>query len=537
MEWSIRHGAIRRPDILAGNSFNACRGFGGTACRGARGRVASLTLQEESGKSNGKVSCIPPQFYSLWRERSLAVDVLRETEESPPPERLLQQIWQHQRVRRGELQTEDGLPLKVLHPGFWNREAGPDFKGTVIQFGTDQPISGDVEIDLRPAGWRGHRHEGNPDYRNVILHVVWDGASNQCALPTLRLKSRLDAPLKELRLWLGTEPGWSDELTGHCASPLRGISGSALTVLLEQAALVRLHGKGQAMAARARQAGWEQALWEALFGGLGFKRNVWPMRRLAELLPELLDPQPAMRSDTARIQALLLGVSGLLPANPGRGDVIHRYVRQMWDFWWRESGRMAEVILPQSLWRFGGVRPANQPHRRIALAAHWIAQGNLATTLEQWLATTPIPDSRLVSSLTDILQDGIEDRFWMHHLTFRSAPLPRPQPMLGSRRATDLAMNVILPWLRVRANSGGNDSLRQVAEQRYFAWPRAQDNVTLRLARERLLGGKGETALSTAARQQGLLQIVRDFCERSNAVCDNCEFPQLVLDLNAHRPI
>jgi hypothetical protein len=28
--------------------------------------------------------------------------------------------------------------------------------------------------------------------------------------------------------------------------------------------------------------------------------------------------------------------------------------------------------------------------------------------------------------------------------------------------------------------------------------------------------------------QQGVLQIVRDFCEHSDAVCANCRFPELV---------
>ena len=178
------------------------------------------------------------------------------------------------------------IPYDVLHPGFWNREAGPDFREAVVQFGSDRAVVGDVEIDLHPAAWRGHRHENNPAYRRVILHVVWDGDSPAVsALPTLALKSSLDAPLRELRWWLGTEPGWPDILAGQCAAPLRAVSEPGLSSLLQQAALVRLQGKGDALAARARQAGWEQSLWEGLFGALGFKHNVWPMRRMAEVLP------------------------------------------------------------------------------------------------------------------------------------------------------------------------------------------------------------------------------------------------------------
>jgi hypothetical protein len=34
--------------------------------------------------------------------------------------------------------------------------------------------------------------------------------------------------------------------------------------------------------------------------------------------------------------------------------------------------------------------------------------------------------------------------------------------------------------------------------------------------------------LKTASAQQGLMQIVRDFCEHSNAICEACRFPELV---------
>jgi len=50
----------------------------------------------------------------------------------------------------------------------------------------------------------------------------------------------------------------------------------------------------------------------------------------------------------------------------------------------------------------------------------------------------------------------------------------------------------------------------------------------LKLARQRLLGTAKASILKGAAQQQGLMQIVRDFCEHSNAVCAGCQFPDLV---------
>ena len=137
------------------------------------------------------------------------------------------------------------------------------------------------------------------------------------------------------------------------------------------------------------------------------------------------------------------------------------------------------------------------------------------------------PDTRLPGSLREIFEVE-RDEFWSWHWTFRSARLPKPQPLLGDARVTDLAVNVVLPWLWTRAAEGKNGELQRVIEHRYFAWPPAQDNSVLRLARQRLLGpGRGRLCRSAAA-QQGLMQIARDFCGHSNAVCEGCRFPELV---------
>src|SRR5256885_4823129 len=192
-------------------------------------RCVRLTVQKPQPKSNGKVSSPTPNLYDQWRALAQAAPALREAEEAAPSERLLQRIWQHQRLQRDQLKTLDGRKVRVLHPGFWNHEAGPDFRGAVVQFACEPPRSGDVEIDLRPAGWRGHGHDRNPAYQIVVLHVVWEADSSAaCALPTLALKSHLDSPLNELRLWLSHDADAPGLLAGQCSAPLRDLPENIL---------------------------------------------------------------------------------------------------------------------------------------------------------------------------------------------------------------------------------------------------------------------------------------------------------------------
>ncbi len=486
-------------------------------------------MPQDPRKSNAKVTLASDNFYADYRVRSGAVPVFREDRQSPP-EALLQAIWQHQRLVRAQLRTLDGRPLRILHPGFKNVESGPDFRGAVVQFGDDSPATGDVEVDLRSSGWRAHQHDRNPAFKNVVLQAVWE--SERPALngpPVLELRPLIDAPIGELSLWLGSEAvqDLPDELRGKCCAPLRALATDQLRELLDQAALVRLQSKAAQLAARARQAGWDQALWEGLFRALGYKHNVWPMQRLGELRPRWRDGV----AEQLAIESRLFGIGGLLPAELTRSQSgADQHIRRIWDCWWRERDTFSDCLLPRELWRFHGLRPANHPQRRLALASRWSAVEDLPGRLAGWCAG-PVRDAQLASSLLKVFQVRGDD-YWAWHYTLRSPRLKSAQPLVGEARVTDLAVNVVLPWLWIRAVEGQNELLRSAIEQRYFAWPAAQDNALLRQARARLLGGPGGGVFKHAAPQQGLMQMIRDFCERTNALCDNCKLPGLVAEFS-----
>lgn len=488
-------------------------------------------MQKNQPKSNGKVLLFPANFYAAWRSTRVYPDMLGEASEAPPPEKLLQQIWQHQRLQHDRLLTLDNRPVRVLHPGFWNHEAGPDFRGAVLQIGSDPPLGGDVEIDPLAGDWRAHGHDRNPAYHKVLLHVVWDAKRGTTgALPTLCLRSRLDAPLRELAMSLDGPENWPPCLAGRCQAVLKELPAAALVELLWQAAWVRFQQKGDGLEARARQVGWEQSLWEGLLGALGYKHNVWPMRRTAELLPSLRLAGSDKRSSPFVLQARMLGITGLLPSELPRVSAAgDDYVRTLWSHWWREREAFTDFVLPRAIWRLSGVRPANHPQRRLALAAHWLAADNLEARLEKWL-TENVAESHPDLSLLRALQVRF-DPFWSWHWTFASKRLPRPQPLLGTAQVTDLAVNVILPWFWVRAVLGKSRELPLIVKRRFYQWPAGQDNTVLRLAGQRLFGRSPLAALPTAAAQQGLLQIARDFCSRSNALCEGCQFTDLVGEL------
>jgi len=165
---------------------------------------------------------------------------------------------------------------------------------------------------------------------------------------------------------------------------------------------------------------------------LGYKHNVWPMQNLAESRLRWAGGAASVFA----LQARLLGIGGLLPMELSRlrpaacdSGVAWRaskksaddYVRKLWDVWWREREVFDDCILPRTIWKFHGLRPANHPQRRLALAAHWIASGDLVQKLERWCAAE-LSDKFLLVSLRKIFEVK-QDEFWSWHWTFRSARL------------------------------------------------------------------------------------------------------------------
>ncbi len=142
-------------------------------------------------------------------------------------------------------------------------KAGRIFAARCCKSATSRRASGDVEIDIRASGWHAHGHDRNPAFHNVHPprrlgrrpQVADTPRCCRCAIPSTRRSG-------ELSLWLESES--SEALPecqrGRCAAPLCDLSKAQLTELLCHAAQVRFQAKAAQFQARARQAGWEQAL-------------------------------------------------------------------------------------------------------------------------------------------------------------------------------------------------------------------------------------------------------------------------------------
>jgi hypothetical protein len=95
-------------------------------------------------------------------------------------EQLLQFIWQHRYFTKGILQTTSGESLQIIRTGILNTNQGPDFTAAEIIIGAVKLI-GNIEIHVKASDWYKHKHQDDPLYQPIILHVVWE---HNCVVKT-----------------------------------------------------------------------------------------------------------------------------------------------------------------------------------------------------------------------------------------------------------------------------------------------------------------------------------------------------------------
>ncbi|MFJ1322120.1 DUF2851 family protein [Capnocytophaga canis] len=110
-------------------------------------------------------------------------------------EDFLQYLWKHKIVPQVST-LASGQNLVIHSFGTPNRLSGADFFNAQLQI-DEQLWAGNVELHVKSSYWYAHRHEQDPAYQNVILHVVWEHDvevfdCNQRPIPTLELRHVID---------------------------------------------------------------------------------------------------------------------------------------------------------------------------------------------------------------------------------------------------------------------------------------------------------------------------------------------------------
>lgn len=440
-----------------------------------------------------------------------------------PTERHVQCVWYDAVWRPRTLRTSNGECVEILDPGQWNLEAGPDFLDAVLRVGSDRRmLRGDVEVHLRAADWTRHGHAADRAYAGVVAHVVYEEAAGGGeTLPVGAIRIPLRKALASNPVFsfeavdVAAYPYALPETPRPCAKTLHAWSPDRIKGLLESAGQYRLGLKTARMAEAMKEKGAGQALYEETMTALGYKHNKGAFRELAARV-SLKTLRSIADGKAMRAYALLLGVAGLMPDRSGSDwdAVTRRFVRGLWDTWWKRRTEWAPLRLARDQWRLSGIRPQNHPRRRLAAAAALFGgtfrlEDELSAGLRDGLAP-----ARAVRHAVQRFQESSRMEYWMRRLSFSGERTDRDVALVGERRASEIFINVALPFM---AASGvfPTDCLDCL--------PVGEDNACVRRAAHALFGCDHNPALyRNGLVQQGLLQIFYDFCVHGHAACERC---------------
>jgi len=455
----------------------------------------------------------------------------------PISERLVQCIWYDQRLKHEALQTTDGRPVRIVFQGWWNLEAGPDFRHATVQIGDEAERTGDVELHLRAEDWNHHGHEHDAHFNDVVLHVVlWEAGSQHVPrtragqiIPQIVIQHQLDTALEQLydEIDLDSYPHNAGNHHGQCAQVLRALPASSVAAMLDAAGDERFAVKARRFTRWIHRAGPEQAFYEGWMEALGYKANKLAFRALARRAP-----LAELNSQRSQLTPILFGLANFLPTGvpQSRDSAAARYVRRLWNAWWKLRPDLEERILPPETWRFNGVRPANHPHRRLGAAVALLKK-----------------HPRFMEKVVGAIQSGgdpaklfseTHDDYWSYHFTLGSKTQSRASELIGESRAWEIVANIVLPFVAAYAESDGDPKLLETVKALYAGLPAAPSNSIIRLASGQLFdqSSSARRYLKTARQQQGLMQIFQDFCLNDKSACRHCQFPELVRHWAAPKP-
>lgn len=325
------------------------------------------------------------------------------------PEVLLHYLWRYQKFSHPNLVTTLGKELDVVHTGTLNTGGGPDFSGAQI-FYDGLLWNGPVEVHLKSSDWYRHNHHLDPNYENVILHMVWErdvevAYPNRKNIPTLRLQDVVDRETldRHERLFRSLHKKLP------CESEIHRFSNFQWQHWLERLYVERVEERVAAIDALVAlyKRDWERVLFVLLFKAYGLNVNGTAFYESAQSIPIAVVRK--LVGNPLDMEALFMGQSGLLKGI--LEDAYQKELKKRYEY----VKTKFNLVRPEVLGvQFARLRPSNFPTLRLAQLAALYAQ---QPTLFQEVIRHPNPDVAY-ATFALVLQG-----YWKTHYNFGSQRL------------------------------------------------------------------------------------------------------------------
>ena len=279
-------------------------------------------------------------------------------------EKLLHFIWKFRLFNQTLLTDSEGEPVEIIHHGMHNTHAGADFQQARIRI-ANTLWAGNIEIHVQGNEWFAHKHNADPAYNNVILHVVYEQKGplavrqNGQTIPTIELKNRISPALLSRYEELAKRKDWIP-----CARFFKDTPQLTLRSFLDRLLVERLESKVEQVNLLLAESenDWENVMFQMIARYFGASVNKDAFYMLAKSLPVKIWAKH--QHDLLQTEALVFGQAGFLTE-----DLIDEYPVQL-----RKEYNYLKRLhqlqpMDKHIWKFLRLRPSNFPTLRLAQLA------------------------------------------------------------------------------------------------------------------------------------------------------------------------
>ncbi len=405
-------------------------------------------------------------------------------------ERLLQYIWQFQHFNSRNLFTVAGEAVSIIQKGEFNVHQGPDFTNARITIGGIE-WAGNIELHVKASDWDLHQHSNDPNYKNIILHVVWNNDKHITAsFPMLELQNHVAVMLLEKYEELMQSPYFI-----ACGGQIKNLPYLTLAGWKQRLLIERLQQRAQYIEKLLLQSKqhWEEVFWWMLARNFGVKINADSFERIAKTIP--INILGKHKNQVQQVESILLGQAAILDKH--FEEDYPKMLRREYEFLQKKYA-LQKCHAPLYYLR---MRPANFPTVRLAQLAMLIHRSNHLFS--------SIRDTEKLEDLKELLTVTAND-YWHYHYV-PGEPADFNKKTLGKQMIENIIINTVVPMLYAYGFVYSKSSFQERAI-RWLEQVLAENNaITKGFAREGL-------AINSAFDSQALIQLKNEYCNQKRCL-------------------
>lgn len=422
-------------------------------------------------------------------------------------EDFLHYLWKLKKFETLNLQTTKGEQVVIQNVGTHNYHTGPDFFNAQLII-AGQLWAGNVEIHIKSSDWYVHNHEVDPNYDNVILHVVWEHDTpvfrkDNSEIPTIQLKNYVSqVALNNYAKLFNSKQTWI-----NCENTIANVTPFVVTNWLERLFFERLESKAKAIEAilKTSNNNWEAVLFKLLAKNFGLKVNGDAFFSLANSFD--FSVVRKQQSNLQSLEALFFGQAGLLDQ-----DIQEAYYIALQKDYTFLKQKFKIDNASVSPFQFFRLRPPNFPTIRLSqLANVYHLHQNVFSKV---IASDSVADIYKLFSVST-------SPFWESHYTFDKVSSTRKKQITKS--FVDLLLiNTIIPLKFCYAKQQGKSIEEEIVSLMQQLKPE-KNGIVDKFASLKVVSG-------SALDSQAVIQLKNLYCDTNR--CLKCAIGNTILAQN-----